>query len=187
MDARILTVGHSTLPWEDFLALLKTHGVRILADVRLMPQSRRHPQFKQENMKRALAEAGIEYVHFPELGGMRKPKPASPNAAWRNDHFRGYADYMETEPFQRGLERLNALLPRGPVAVMCAEAVPWRCHRNLIADAEVARGLPVSHITGPKAPQPHKLAPFARVDRSVNPPLLRYPAGGAAATQESLL
>jgi uncharacterized protein (DUF488 family) len=186
MDS-LLTVGHSTLPWDSFLSLLKAHGVRILADVRLMPQSRRHPQFRQETMRAALAEAGIDYVHFPELGGMRKPKPQSPNAGWKNLHFRGYADYMETEDFARGLARLNALLPRGPVAIMCAEAVPWRCHRNLIADAEVSRGLPVAHIVGPKAPKPHKLTPFARADLSVDPPLLRYRSDGAAALQETLL
>jgi uncharacterized protein (DUF488 family) len=183
----LLTVGHSILPWEEFLALLKAHGVKILADVRLMPQSRRHPQFKQEHLRTALPEAGIAYVHFPELGGMRKPRPDSPNSAWKNAHFRGYADYMETEEFARGLDRLNALLPKGPVAIMCAEAVPWRCHRNLISDAEVARGLPVAHIVGPKAPKPHKLTPFAFADRSRNPPLLRYPPSGVDAGQEVLL
>jgi uncharacterized protein (DUF488 family) len=176
----LLTVGHSTLPWEDFLALLAAHRVKVLADVRLMPQSRRHPQFKQDNMKAALREAGIEYVHFPELGGMRKPKPDSRNAGWKNDHFRGYADYMDTEAFARGLDRLNALLPRGPVAVMCAEAVPWRCHRSLISDAEAARGVAVSHILGRGAAKPHAVTAFAQVDSTRDPPRLSYPADLAA-------
>jgi uncharacterized protein (DUF488 family) len=159
----IYTVGHSTRPLDDFLALLKAHAIVQLADVRTVPKSRRHPHFAGDALAHSLPAAGVAYRHFPGLGGLRKPRRDSRNAAWRNDSFRGYADYMETDEFERALDALSAWsAPR--TAVMCAESVWWRCHRQLIADALVARGIEVRHIgSGTSAPV-HTLTEFARVD-----------------------
>jgi len=140
------------------------HGVAIVADIRSLPGSRRHPQFNQESLAPGLSRAAIHYAHLPRLGGLRKGGRDSPNGAWRNASFRAFADYMLTEEFDRGLDELGVLLNRGPVALMCAEAVPWRCHRSLISDALLARGITVRHITGPSAAVPHRLTPFAVVD-----------------------
>ena len=161
---RVWTVGHSTRTLDGFLGLLRAHGVRTVADVRTIPKSRRHPHFAGEALAAALAGEGIGYVHLPELGGRRHPRPDSPNGGWRNEGFRGYADHMATEGFERGVERLLALAETGSVAAMCAEAVPWRCHRSLLADALVARGMAAEHILSSTATQPHRLTPFARVD-----------------------
>jgi uncharacterized protein (DUF488 family) len=161
---KILTIGHSTRPIGEFLAALAAHGVECLADVRSIPRSRRNPQFASENLPASLEAAGIGYLHLPGLGGMRRPRRDSTNTAWKNDSFRGYADYMETAGFETSLERLIEIAQTARVAIMCAEAVPWRCHRSLIADALTARGIGVEHIMSAAAAHPHALTPFARVD-----------------------
>jgi uncharacterized protein (DUF488 family) len=163
----VFTAGHSTRPIEDLLALLAEHGVRTLVDVRRFPGSRRHPQYSRDALAASLAAAGIQYVHEPDLGGRRAARPDSPHTAWRVDAFRGYADYMETPEFQAALERLiqrAACQAEGQtVAILCAEAVPWRCHRRLISDALVARGVQVMHIMGPGRADSHQLDANARL------------------------
>ena len=163
---RIWTIGHSTRKIDIFLSLLKENGIKLVADVRMYPGSKRYPQFGREALANSLGEAGIGYEHFPELGGRRKAKPNSKNTASRNEMFRGYADYMETEDFQKGVERLVDLAPKsGPIAIMCAEAVWWRCHRSLISDYLKARGVEVLHILDSKKVEPH---PFTSAARIVN-------------------
>src|SRR5262249_51801815 len=147
----------------ELTALLRAHGIVQLADVRTVPKSRRHPQFVREALARSLPAAGIAYRHMPGLGGLRKPRADSRNTAWRNDSFRGYADYMETAPFEQELAELLAWAVT-PTAVMCAEAVWWQCHRRLIADALTARGVDVRHIMTLTAAPAHELTPFARVE-----------------------
>src|SRR5262245_29081022 len=127
----IWTVGHSNRTIKDFITLLRAHHIELLADVRRFPGSRRHPHFNQEALAPSLKEQRIDYLHFPELGGRRDPKPDSPNSAWRNEAFRGYADYMETEEFQRGIERFLSEAKKRPAAIMCAEALWWQCHRSM--------------------------------------------------------
>lgn len=158
------TVGHSTRSMEELVALLDKQDIRRLADVRTVPGSRRMPHFARAALAAELPRHGIAYEHLPELGGLRKPTGSVANAAWRNPSFRAYADHMQTEEFARGLERLLGLAARERVAIMCAEAVPWRCHRSLIADALTARGVTVLHITGAGAPARHTLTAFAQVD-----------------------
>jgi uncharacterized protein (DUF488 family) len=163
----VFTAGHSTRPIEDLLALLAEHGVRTLVDVRRFPGSRRHPQYSRDPLAASLAAAGIQYVHEPDLGGRRAARPGSPHTAWRVEAFRGYADYMETPEFQAALERLiqraEGQAEGRTVAILCAEAVPWRCHRRLISDALVARGVQVMHIMGPGRADPHQLDANARL------------------------
>lgn len=159
----LLTIGHSTHPFPEFLALLRAHEVAAIADVRLLPRSRRHPHFSQERLAELLGTADIAYVHFPGLGGHRRPRPDSPNGSWRNQSFRGYADHMASPEFQAEMARLLALGAKTLAAVMCAESQWWRCHRQLIADALVARGIEVRHIMSGRAATPHVLTPFARV------------------------
>ncbi len=162
----ILSLGHSTLPIEEFLARLADFGVVVLADVRSVPGSRRNPQFGQEALRRSVEERGIEYAHLRDLGGLRK-KAANPdpkNAGWENDSFRNYADYMATDGFARGLEALRVLAAKGPTAILCAEAVPWRCHRSLVSDALWARGVVVRHVLSRTRADPHRPTPFARFD-----------------------
>ena len=159
----VYTIGHSTRPLDELVALLARNGVTQLADVRTVPKSRRHPHFVREAMADSLPRAGIGYRHFPGLGGLRKPRPDSTNTAWRNDGFRGYADYMQTPLFAQALDDLLGWAAR-PTAIMCAEAVWWQCHRQLIADALVARGVEVRHIVSTAAPEAHRLTEFARVD-----------------------
>jgi uncharacterized protein (DUF488 family) len=178
---RIWTIGHSTRDIATFISLLKENGIKLLADVRSSPGSKRHPQFNKEALEKSLNAEGIRYEHFPELGGRRKAKPDSRNTAWRNASFRGYADYMETEQFQEGIERLltfarndglgsrrnehdgwEAVTP-WRVAIMCAEAVWWRCHRSLISDYLKARGIEVMHILDANKIEPHPLTSAARV------------------------
>ena len=156
----IFTVGHSTRPQDELIAILKEVGVELLVDVRRFPGSRRHPQFGQEALRAGLGAAGIAYRHEPDLGGRRDPRPDSPNTAWRVAAFRGYADHIASREFQSALERLVAP-PQIPTAVMCAEALPWKCHRQLIADALVARGVEVVHLLGPGQRQTHMLHPAA--------------------------
>ena len=158
----IYTVGHSTRPAADFLALLTGHEVRQLADIRTVPRSKRHPQFAKEALEAFLAKNGITYRHFPELGGLRKPRADSVNTAWRHPGFRGYADYMQTEAFRHAVEALEAFAEPAKTAVMCAEAVWWRCHRRLLADALYVRGVEVRHIVSTAPPKPHALSEFAR-------------------------
>jgi uncharacterized protein (DUF488 family) len=159
----ILTIGHSTRPIAEFIQLLQAHGVRQVVDVRTIPRSRHNPQFNSEALAKALKRAGVGYCHLPGLGGLRHARSDSPNTGWRNASFRGYADYMQTTSFEQALEELIQLAPEGPLALMCAEAVPWRCHRSLIADALLARGLRVEHIISASSRRPHTLTPFARV------------------------
>ena len=161
----VYTVGHSTRTFDELLDLISHHGIAGIADVRRFPASRRHPHFAREALDSALAAHGVRYDWLPELGGRRSGgRPDSPHVAWRNAAFRGYADHMESAEFHAGLERLLGLAAARPTAVLCAEAVPWRCHRQLIADALVAHGLSVRHVTGATEPAPHRLTPFARVD-----------------------
>ena len=158
----VYTIGHSTRTLEDFEALLKAHGVAQLADVRTVPRSRRHPHFSSDALSRSLPSAGVVYRHFAGLGGLRKPRADSPNTAWRHEGFRGYADYMATPDFERALDELVEFARAGPTAVMCAEAVWWRCHRQLVADALVARSIEVRHIMSADAAPPHTLTEFAQ-------------------------
>ena len=160
---RVLTVGHSTRPIAAFIELLRGHEVTQLVDVRTVPRSRHNPQFNRESLEVALPLAGIGYAHAPGLGGFRRPAPDSPNAGWRNLSFRGYADYMQTPEFDAELRNLVELARTGRVALMCAEAVPWRCHRSLIADALTALGISTCEIAGPKRLQPHRYPAFACV------------------------
>ena len=163
---RIWTIGHSIREIDDFISILEAQRIKLIADVRLLPGSRRYPQFNQDALAKSLSENGIGYEHFPELGGRRKPKPDSRNSAWRNEAFRGYADHMETEEFRKGIDRLIDLAEKiGPTAIMCAEAVWWRCHRALISDFLKARGIEVVHIMDAKKTEPH---PFTSVARIVN-------------------
>jgi uncharacterized protein (DUF488 family) len=159
----VLTIGHSTRPLGEFIALLREHGVQKVADVRTVPRSRHNPQFNRETLPRDLAASGIAYAHLPGLGGLRRPRRDSPNTGWRQPGFRGYADYMQTPEFERALGVLVEMAQSERVALMCAEAVPWRCHRSLIADALTVRGVQVEHIMGPGRTQPHRLTPFARL------------------------
>src|SRR6516162_7875261 len=163
---KIWTIGHSTRSIEDFISLLKKNKIKLLADVRSLPGSKRYPQFNKDGLETSLTIHGIRYEHFPELGGRRKPNADSRNTAWRNASFRGYADYMETEEFHKGVERLLALAGEaGPAAIMCAEAVWWRCHRSLISDYLKARGIDVMHILDANKVEPH---PFTSAARIVN-------------------
>jgi uncharacterized protein (DUF488 family) len=180
---RIWTIGHSTRTIDDFISLLKENQINVLADVRAWPGSKRYPHFNKDALAESLNAHAIRYEHFPELGGKRKSRPDSRNTAWRNVSFRGYADYIETEPFQKGIERLlhlagqraaawvaadkrhddwEAVTPCS-IAIMCAEAVWWRCHRSLIADYLKVRGIEVLHILGPNKVDPHPYTPAARI------------------------
>ena len=153
--SRLWTIGHSTRSLDEFLALLRAHGITHVADVRRFPGSRKYPHFGSETLAAALASAGIGYTHMPELGGRRAPRPDSPHTAWRNASFRGYADYMDTPEFADAVTRLADVAGRERVAIMCAEAVWWRCHRSMIADWFTANGWRVMHITSFVAPRPH--------------------------------
>jgi uncharacterized protein (DUF488 family) len=163
-SVRIWTIGHSTRTIDEFISLLQTNQIRLLVDVRSLPGSKRYPQFNKEALADSLGKARIRYEHFPELGGRRKAKPQSKNTAWRNASFRGYADYMETEEFRKGVERLLDLAAgAGPTAIMCAEAVWWRCHRSLISDYLKARGIEVLHIMDANKTEPHPYTSAARI------------------------
>ncbi len=158
----VLTIGHSTRTLEEFLSILKAHGVERLVDVRSIPKSRRVPQFNSDALAASLREQGIEYVHLKILGGLRHAKKDSVNLGWRNASFRGYADYMASEEFRDGLQRLLQLARQKRTAIMCAEAVPWRCHRSLIGDALLVRGVRVEDIMSATSARPHEMTPFAR-------------------------
>ena len=164
--SRIWTIGHSTRNIDFFISLLEENGIKLLADVRSWPGSRRYPHFNREALAESLNAHGIRYQHFPELGGKRKPKPDSRNTAWRNASFRGYADHMETDEFHQGMERLLDVAARtGPTAIMCAEAVWWRCHRSLVSDCLKSSGIEVVHILNANKTQLH---PFTSAARIVN-------------------
>jgi uncharacterized protein (DUF488 family) len=163
-DGAIFTVGHSTLPIERFIALLQTYGIERLVDIRTMPRSRHNPQFNDTALAGSLTAQHLEYVHIPALGGLRHARKDSPNTGWRNVGFRGYADYMQTEAFQNALEALTQMSRQKRIAIMCAEAVPWRCHRSLVADALSVRGVPAVEILTESSYRMHKLTPFAQVE-----------------------
>lgn len=163
-NTTIYTIGHSTRPIDELIDLLSRHGVEVLVDVRSVPRSRRNPQFEQHALRRSLESAGIAYRLMQRLGGLRRPAADSINSGWRNESFRGYADYMQTDAFAEALDELIELGTRQRAAVMCAEAVPWRCHRSLIADALLVRGFSVTDIIDGKSARAHALTPFARVE-----------------------
>jgi uncharacterized protein (DUF488 family) len=168
----LFTVGHSTHPIEEFVRLLQAYSVDGIVDVRTIPKSRHNPQFNESELAASLAGNGIGYRRMTELGGLRRARADSINAAWKNASFRGYADYMQTDDFARAIEALVALARTGSFAIMCAEAVPWRCHRSLIGDALVVRGLAVRDIMSETSARPHVLTSFARVDGT----RITYPA-----------
>lgn len=163
-EGAIFTLGHSTLPIDAFVVLLHAYGITCLADIRAVPRSRHNPQFNDDALADVLKGEDIGYVPLPALGGLRHPRKDSPNTGWRNTGFRGYADYMQTEAFEAGLATLIQMSKQGRVAIMCAEAVPWRCHRSLVADALGARGIPAVEILSASSYRLHKLTPFARVE-----------------------
>jgi Uncharacterized conserved protein len=175
---KLWTLGHSTHSIEEFLELLRAHGIRQLVDIRTLPGSRRHPQFNQENLEASLGAANIKYRHMKGLGGLRKPKADSINTGWKNSGFRGYADYMQTAEFEEQLKRLLEWSEELPTAVMCAEALPWKCHRSLLADALDAHKVEVRHIMSKTQATPHHRTKFAKVKKGK----LSYPP----ATQEQL-
>ncbi|PYT30315.1 MAG: DNA repair protein [Acidobacteria bacterium] len=160
----ILTIGHSTRPIEDFIALLKAHGVERLVDIRTVPRSRTNPQFNRDMLPESLKPVGIDYSHLGALGGLRHARPDSLNTGWRNTSFRGYADYMQTPEFSEAVEELMETARKQQTAIMCAEAVPWRCHRSLVADSLSARGIHVEHIMSTTRRQPHTLTSFAKIE-----------------------
>jgi uncharacterized protein (DUF488 family) len=168
----VFSIGHSVRSLDDFLSLLKAHQVTAVADVRTVPRSRRHPHFSRDSMEKSLPAAGVEYRHFAALGGLRKPQRDSANGAWRHEGFRGYADHMQTTEFSAAVEDLIAFAANRFVAVMCAEAKWWQCHRQLIADALVARDVEVRHIMSAREAPPHTVTSFAHVDGRI----VTYPA-----------
>jgi uncharacterized protein (DUF488 family) len=161
MSTEILTIGHSTRPIEEFIEILKAHGIQLVADVRTIPKSRHNPQFNSDALAESLEASGIGYLHIPGLGGLRHAKKDSPNQGWVNASFRGFADYMQTEEFETGLRELIEAGKKRKTVIMCAEAVPWRCHRSLIGDALVVRGFEVSDVLSRTSAKPHTLTPWA--------------------------
>lgn len=159
----VYTVGHSTRSLDELVGMLRDVRVRLLVDIRTVPRSRHNPQFNRESIALPLAAAGIDYLHLASLGGLRRPRPGSPNVGWRNASFRGFADYMAEPEFRSGLEALRARAEGTPLALMCAESVPWRCHRSLVADALAVRGVRVVHLLAPGRSQPHRVTPWATI------------------------
>jgi uncharacterized protein (DUF488 family) len=176
MRPLVYTVGHSTRSAIEFVALLCEYGIALVADVRSVPHSAHNPQFDIVALQQSLPDSGIRYLHFTGLGGFRHTSPDSPNTGWRNESFRAYADYMQTEAFAESLRALIVEALAAPTAIMCAEAVPWRCHRSLIADALVVRGIDVVDIIGRSSARRHALTPFAKVEGDV----ITYPAPGSS-------
>ncbi len=170
-ESTVWTIGHSTRPVDEFIGLLRAHQIDLLVDVRTVPRSRYNPQFNTDTLAQSLLDAELRYRHLPELGGLRKPQKNSINDGWRNASFRGYADYMQTEEFHRALEELMAYGRGKNTAIMCAEAVPWRCHRSLIADALVSRGWDSRHIMSLEKAASHVLTSFALLEKGT----LTYP------------
>jgi uncharacterized protein (DUF488 family) len=159
----LYTIGHSTRPAAEFIRILKSFGIELLADIRTIPRSRHNPQYDQSELRKLLAAAHIEYVHLAALGGLRHAKKDSVNTAWKNLSFRGYADYMQTREFEDAVQNLISLAAKQRTAIMCSEAVPWRCHRSLVGDALLVRGVEVEDIMGETTSKPHKLTPWAKV------------------------
>lgn len=176
MSLQISTVGHSTRTLAEFIELLQAHGIRQLIDIRTVPRSRHNPQFNREELPASLERAGIAYRHMPGLGGLRRPRADSGNMGWRSASFRGYADYMQMPQFDENLRELISLAEKAPTAIMCAEAVHWRCHRSLVADALLARDVAVEHIQSGARSQRHALTPFAKLEGT----RVTYPASQAA-------
>jgi uncharacterized protein (DUF488 family) len=160
----VYAIGHSTRSIDQFIEILRAHSISMLVDIRTIPRSRHNPQFNEDELKRSLEGKGIAYLHFRELGGLRKARKDSVNTGWQNASFRGFADYMQTREFASAVRQLMQLAKQGRVAIMCAEGNPFRCHRSLVADALTVRGADVEHITGAGRASPHHLTPFARVD-----------------------
>jgi uncharacterized protein (DUF488 family) len=159
----LYTIGHSTRSIDEFIAMLNSFEIGTLTDVRTIPKSRYNPQYEQKALARALEDSSIDYVYMKALGGLRHAKKDSPNTGWRNSSFRGYADHMQSEEFEIALDELIALSKKSRTCIMCAEAVPWRCHRSLIADALTVRHVPVEHIMGEGKSSKHELTKFAQV------------------------
>lgn len=176
----VMTIGHSTHPLDEFIRLLQVHGATCVVDVRTVPRSRHNPQFNLDSLPGSLQGAGLGYVHLPQLGGLRHAKHDSDNLGWRNASFRGYADYMQTAEFEQGIDELLQLAKKQQIVLMCAEAVPWRCHRSLIADALLVRGIRVEDIMSATRRQVHTLTPFARVRGSA----ITYPSGASGSVPE---
>lgn len=164
MSNAVYTIGHSTRPIEELIGLLRDNGVTLLADIRTIPKSRRNPQYCQDALRESLSDVKIRYLALPGLGGLRRVSKDSINTAWRNASFRGYADYMQTDEFARALDELIQLSRKRVTAIMCAEAVPWRCHRSLVADALVVRGIEVLDIISATSVRPHVLRDWAHVE-----------------------
>jgi uncharacterized protein (DUF488 family) len=179
----VLTIGHSTRTLAEFICLLQAHAVTCVVDVRTVPRSRHNPQFNKASLPRALKKAGLGYVHLPGLGGLRHAQCDSVNLGWHNASFRGYADYMQTPEFEKSLEELVQLAKQDRIALMCAEAVPWRCHRSLIADALLVRGIRTEDIMSPTRRQVHTLTPFAKVRGTT----ITYPTEASRNTQKKPL
>ena len=169
----LFTIGHSTRTIEEFINILKSYEIEQIVDIRTIPRSRHVPQFNRDTLQKSLRAADIEYVHIPGLGGLRHPNKDSPNMGWHNSSFRGFADYMQTKEFGGNLKTVIEVSQNKRIALMCAEAVPWRCHRSLIADALNARKIRVEHILSMTSHHPHTLTPFAKVDG----PNITYPPG----------
>ena len=163
-ELAVFTIGHSTRTLEEFIQLLKTYGVTLLVDVRTVPRSRHNPQFNKETLPASLKPEGVRYMHMPDIGGLRRPKRDSVNLAWKNSSFRGYADYMQTKEFTDNLLKIIALARENCLALMCAEALPWRCHRSLISDALVVRHVKVQHIISAASCLSHELNETAKVE-----------------------
>jgi uncharacterized protein (DUF488 family) len=173
----LFTIGHSTRTWLKFVALLKAWNIKELVDVRTVPRSRTFPWFSKQRMEKTLPKSAIAYIHLPTLGGFRHPRKDSVNTGWTNPRFRAYADYMQTAEFEEGLATLNQRRKKRRVCVMCSEAVWWRCHRRMIADAEVARGIPVKHVMSATVAKVHEMTQFAVVRKKRGrAPRITYPA-----------
>jgi uncharacterized protein (DUF488 family) len=173
---KIFSIGHSTHQIKDFISILQSYPIRFIVDVRTIPKSRYVPWFNAKQLQASLRKHNIRYLHFPLLGGLRKTTKASINKAWRNPSFRGYADYMQTKEFHEGLKKLIALIKlHKDIAIMCAEAVPWRCHRSLIADALLIRKIKVIHVINKKSSKSHTLTTFSKINRNKRPIQIYYP------------
>lgn len=163
-DLVIYTIGHSTRTIEGFIEMLKAHDIEFIVDVRTIPRSRMNPQFNMDSLRGSLKKAGIGYEHMEGLGGLRHAKKDSPNTGWHNASFRGFADYMQTDEFRESLDKLIETAEKKRTAIMCAEGAPFRCHRSLIADALLARGIKAEHITSKTSARPHEMTLFARIE-----------------------
>ena len=172
---KMFTIGHSTRPIDEFVALLKQHDIRQLIDIRTVPRSRHNPQYEQTALQKSLPKSGITYLYMKDLGGLRPKVKESANRGWHNESFRNYADYMQTKEFSSGIAELMKYAEKLPTAIMCAEAVPWRCHRSLVGDALVVRGVDVKDIMSETSTRPHTLTSFAKAQGTT----ITYPTDGS--------